>query len=410
MQLEAFLNVIVFLFITDQSFQPTLGAAEIDFNKLPSLDCVKIARKYLALTATMSHRDAVSELSLDIDYLEKCGLDFTIIGKDDEEISSRFNKFLKEHRFIDLGKRLSAAPHLGQEILNSFDLDRPAGLQPYVMQETFPKVYFDFLFSVKQGKELVRIPNFEKVSDMIGGFGPGRIIMIMGETGFGKTNFAMNLVVCASTSMRCLYFNMEMPIEDIIKRLAVLVSGKSFGELFRGEITLDEATKGLSVFGKNLKITNGRTVSAGSIEALMIKEKQSGLDLVVIDYDQKIDLSYSKNIPEWKLIQLAIQKIEDVAKDLNVCVLILVQANREGSISSSHRATFTAHTVLNFKKNDHVGGPQSANAIVVAEKNRHGRKDQACLLTYNQDNLRINEHYVIDYMRVDKLVKREKTI
>lgn len=411
MQLEGFLNVIVFLFLTDQSFQATVLAAEINFNALPDFECIKIVKKYLSLTATMSHREAVSELSSELDYLERCELDYAHIGKNDEEISDRFNKYLKQYRFFELGKRLQAAPHLGSDILNSFDLDRPAGLIPLLVSEALPKAYFDFLFSVKQGKELVRIPNFEKLSEMIGGFNPGRIIMLMGETGFGKTNFALNLIVCASTSMRCLYFNMEMPFDDIAKRLAVLVSGKSFGELFRGEITQDEATKGVAIYGKNLKITNGRSVSLQSIESLIQKEKQNGLDFVVIDYDQKIDLVYNRNIPEWKLLQLAAQKLEDIAKELSICVIMLVQVNRDGAISASHRATFTAHTVLNFKRNDYDGAfPQSANAIVSAEKNRHGRKDQACLLTYNQDNLRISEHYVVDYKKPDKLEKRERQI
>lgn len=44
MQLEGFLNVIVFLFLTDQSFQATVLAAEINFNALPDFECIKIVK------------------------------------------------------------------------------------------------------------------------------------------------------------------------------------------------------------------------------------------------------------------------------------------------------------------------------------------------------------------------------
>ena len=134
----------------------------------------------------------------------------------------------------------------------------------------------------------------------------------------------------------------------------------------------------------------------------MRREKATGLDILVIDYDQKIDLTYNRNIPEWKLLQLAVQRIEDLAKELSVCVILLTQVNRDGGVSASHRATFTAHTVLNFKGMDAVGHhPQSANAIVVAEKNRHGKKSQACLLSYNQETLGIREVGVIDYKKLE---------
>jgi hypothetical protein len=51
-----------------------------------------------------------------------------------------------------------------------------------------------------------------------------------------------------------------------------------------------------------------------------------------------------------------------------------------------------------------------ANALVSAEKNRHGKKDQACLLKYNSENLNITEIAVIDYKKQDSGARREKTI
>lgn len=407
MQLELFLNALIFLYLTDQQFQSTVNASGIDFYKLPEFQCVKIIKKYFSMLATSTHREVVFELSDDLSFLEMTGLDFTQVGVDDEEIYFRLQKNLREFRFLELSQKLAKSPALGQEILNAFDLDVINSSQPRSGSDFMPKQYMDFLEQQSRGVDLVRIPGFEMLSEMIGGFNPGRIIMLMGETGFGKTNFALNLTVGAAKKFKCLFINMEMPLEDITKRLAVLCSKKTFKNLYKGEISTKEATEHIISVGQNLKFTNGFMVSVQSIEALMKKQKNDGLDLVVIDYDQKIDLNYQKNIPEWKLLQLAIQRIEDVAKELSVCVIMLAQVNREGSISGSHRATFTAHTVLSFKRNDAPAPyPQSANALVAAEKNRHGKKDRACLLAYNQENLNITEVQVIDYKKPDGKAER----
>ncbi len=268
---------------------------------------------------------------------------------------------------------------------------------------------FFLLLKQKENKERVIIPGFEMLSKMIGGFNFGRVVMLLGETGFGKTNLAINLLIRAATRSKCLFINMEMPLEDITNRLVVLATQKSFKELYAGNITYDSAVYDLKSYGDNLKFTEGFSLTLQSIESLMRKEKTNGLDFVVIDYDQKIDLTISRNIPEWKTLQVAIQRIEDLSKELEVCVILLAQVNREGSVSSSHRATFTAHTILNFKGNDAQTVYKSGNALIAAEKNRHGKKDQACVVHYNDENLNITELGVIHYKKPDG-IKREKSV
>lgn len=400
MLLSSFLNSVAFVYLTDQDFQNTSAVVGIDWNNLPDFDSVKIVKKYLALRVEESHRQVVFQMSDDLRFLESTELDFKLVGTNEEMLAANFQKYFKEHRFSELGKALSKNPNLGEKILSEFDIEKINAHAGKTVLEFMPKTYFDFLHKQSQGLAKVIIKNFEQVSNMIGGFNFGRVILILGETGFGKTNFALNLALNASLGRRCLYVNMEMPLEDITNRLAVLNSQKSFKDLYDGKILLAEATAGIESFGNNLKFTTGFSASVQSIESLMRKEHKKGLHFVIIDYDQKIDLVYSKNVPEWKLLQIAIQRIEDVAKELEVCVILLAQLNREGSISSSHRATFTAHTILNFKRNDAADVfQQSVNAIVVAEKNRHGKKSQAVLLNYNDQNLKITEISTIDYKK-----------
>jgi RecA/RadA recombinase len=410
MQLNSFLNNVAYLYLIDQEFQKISDLAGIEWSKLPDFDCVRIVKKYLNLRANNPHRTSLSECSGDVGYLEKCKLDLQSIGGDEEEIGIKFQKYFKSHRFQELGEKLVAFPDQGEQLLRDFDVNTSSAVKTKTVTEFLPTEFETFLEKQKLGQERVVIPGFEMTSRMIGGFNPGRVIMILGETGFGKTNFAINLMVRASTRSKCLFVNMEMPLADITNRLVVLTTNKSFKSLYEGGIKHEEAVFDLKAYGDNLKFTEGYSLGVQTIESLMRKEKQSGLDFVVIDYDQKIDLVYSKNIPEWKLLQIAIQKLEDVAKELNVCVILLTQVNRDGQVSSSHRSTFTAHTILNFKSNDAASAlDHQANALVSAEKNRHGKKDQACLLKYNSENLNITEVGVVDYKKLDPGVKREKS-
>lgn len=411
MQLSKFLDVVAYLYLSDSSFQETSTLAGIEWNKLPEFESVQLVKKYLSLRANNTHQSAMLEIVGEIEYLEKSDLDFKSVGKSDEELSHQFKKYFKSYQYQNLANKLLKNPSMGEKILSEFDIDRVSAVNTKTVTDFLPENYKTFLENQKLGKERVIIPGFEMLSRMIGGFNYGRVIMLLGETGFGKTNLAINLLVRAATKFKCLFINMEMPLEDITTRLVVLTTDKSFKQLYSGDISFDAAVNDLKSYGDNLKFTEGFSLSLQSIESLMRKEAQSGLKFVVIDYDQKIDLVYSKSIPEWKLLQIAIQRIEDVAKELHVCVILLAQLNRDGAVSSSHRATFTAHTILNFKSKDiNTAFDARANALIAAEKNRHGKKDQACLVNYNNETLNVNEIAVIDYKKPDKGAIRAKTI
>jgi RecA/RadA recombinase len=399
---RSYLNNVAYLYLTDPDFQKISDLASINWSSLPEFDCVKIVRKYQVLRATQPHRSALSEISHDINFLERFNLDLKTVGHDEDAVAHNFKKKYKTHQYQLLAKRILENPDMAEKILSDFNINLPPAVAVKTVSEFLPDTYQNFLDRQKLGKEKNIIPGFEMLSHMIGGFNFGRLIMVLGETGFGKTNFALNLLVRAATKEKCLFINMEMPLEDITNRLVVLTSGKTFKDLYLGLIPHNDVTNDLRAYGHNLKFTNGFSLGLQSIEALIRKEKANGLSYVVIDYDQKIDLSYSKNIPEWKMLQIAVQRIEDLSKELEVCVILLAQVNREGSVSSSHRATFTAHTILNFKSNDaQTAFDKKANAMISAEKNRHGKKDQALLVGYNDSNLGISEIEVITYQKQD---------
>lgn len=388
MHLAQFLNSCAYLYLTEDGFQLTCELAGIDWNKLPEFDSVKIIRKYLLARGSQSHRDAVMEMRDDVRFLE-VSFDASDLGRDEHELSAQFKKFHAIYAYESLGAALTKNPERGRAILESFTTGPLEATKSFLVSDFAPILFGEFLEKAKTQEAKVLIDGFPLLSDMIGGFNPKRIMMVMGETGFGKTNLALNLAVRASLRSKCLYVNMEMSLEDMTKRLAVLVSRQSYRDLYAGNIEFETFRKSVAVFGDNLLMTSGSALTMGSIEALIRRESEQGLKFVFIDYDQKIDLPYLRNEPEWKSLQKAIIRLEDLSKELNVCIIMLAQINRDGQISASHRATFSAHTILDFK-NDETHGP-----IILAKKNRHGKKDQAVRVEYNQDDSSIHEIEVI---------------
>ncbi len=391
MQLEQFLNSCAYACLIDDEFQATCELAGINWQTLPPFDGVRAMQKYYLLRETHSHQEARFEVRDDARFLE-ISADTSQLGRDEFELSVQFKKIHAIYAYEALGQELIANPSHGKALIENFTTGDLKRISASSVLEFAPPLFEEFLEKAKKQEGKVLIPGFPMLSEMIGGFNPKRILMIMGETGFGKTNLALALAIRASLRSRCLYVNMEMSLDDMTKRLAVMVTRKSYHDLYRGHIEYEEFKKLVSVFGGNLVMTPGSSLSMGSIEALIRRESREGMKFAIIDYDQKIDLPLMKNEPEWRSLQKAIIKLEDLAKELDICIIVLMQQNRDGQISASHRATFAAHTILDFK-NDPMQGP-----IIHAKKNRHGKKDQAVRVEYGQDDSSIIEIEVVTHV------------
>lgn len=384
MHLAQFLNSCAYLCFVEDGFLATCELAGIDWQKLPEFESVKSVREFLFLLTKVSRHEALVEMR---DHVRRIELEAECadLGRNEHEIAAQFKKLYSQFKFVELGRQLMESPERGQRLLDDFTFQVGEPTRSYLVGDFAPMMYLDFLEKTKIKEARQAIDGFPILSETIGGFNKKRIIMIMGETGFGKTNLAMNLAVRAALRNKCLYVNMEMSLEDMTKRLAVLVTRQSYRDLYLGHIPFESFRDAVGIFGMSLMMTSGSALTMGSIEALIRKQAAAGLDFVFIDYDQKIDLPYMRGEPEWKSLQKAILKLEDLAKELNVCMIVLAQVNRDGDISASHRATFSAHTILDFR-NDETHGP-----VIAARKNRHGKKDQAVRVRYSEEDSSIQE-------------------
>lgn len=321
------------------------------------------------------------------------GADFAII--DDLEASpmaliQEFKKAVTDIKYKSLGEELRNNPSKAKGILEAFSDDLVFDQKIRRVDELILESAAEYDARTQAGNEEVLVFNWRKLSQMVGGFNPARLSIFMADSGFGKTNFAVNFGLNVAHETPVLYLNQEMDPYDIAKRMAVIALRRPYIDFRRNNLFKDAAHR---IGHKNLFLSDGRPLSIPQIRALInLYCREQNIKFCIIDYDQKIELN--SRLDEWKALQNAFTEIESIAKEKHIHIMILAQTNSEGGISGSRRSGFVASTVLRFFKDD-----QSGKTLIQAVKNRFGRANAALEIRYETETFTIEE---VDYYAYSK--------
>jgi replicative DNA helicase len=167
---------------------------------------------------------------------------------------------------------------------------------------------------------------------------------------------------------------MEMSKQDFAEKILLAKTKTDFYTLKHNPEVMNNAIGAVAaeVYNSKLIFTTGKSLSVEQVISVSRAESQDladgPLEFVVVDYDQKLDVRTNKETPEWKALQLAVESLEQLAKEINCHVMILAQQGREGEISGSRRSTFPASTVMKFYKDD------QDKVLIEVVKNRFGKR------------------------------------
>ena len=176
----------------------------------------------------------------------------------------------------------------------------------------------------------------------------GRLIVVAGRPGSGKSTWAMNLTLDVATkNCKVLYYTLEMSEKEVCDRmiscldyLGCMETKKhdplSYGHIIRQannkqqadrirEMQLEEIAKNL-IFAKTYDVTPDQIVSKIKTE----KRKNKDLGLVVIDYLTLLDLDSEKVSSENRALAVgkATRRLKTVALQTGVDILAVCQLNR----------------------------------------------------------------------------------
>ncbi len=302
---------------------------------------------------------------------------------DPKSIQAEYGKLLSREKAEQLSVFIAQAPDRAMDLISNYLNYKSSSVNIVSFDEAILTMAEVHEKQKLEGKQLVVFPNWRMLSESIGGFNPGRMGVMVADTGFGKTNLGIQLAIDASTEIPTLYFNMEMIEADFTQR-AVSSMESMKPKDFREAWNVDKAV--LKAKTRKLFYSTGKDLSLMEMQAACRAYKiKHNIGFIVVDYDQKIQLQGRDE--EWRELQRASVLLESIAKELNCYVLLLAQSNHDGGISGSKRSMFPASQVLMFEKNKE----DQSQVLIRASKNRFGIRNASVAVNYDPASATVRE-------------------
>jgi len=171
---------------------------------------------------------------------------------------------------------------------------------------------------------------FTALDNLITGWQPGDLIIVAGRPGMGKSILAKEFAEAAGVP--ALFFSLEMPRDQLIKRQLSSHSGVNYTSIRRADLTpndMDEIKKAVDRLAHvPISYSDKANMSIDEIAATCESvRKTTGLGMVVIDYLQLIRADGKLEHREREVSQIS-QRLKTMARDFNVPVICLAQLNR----------------------------------------------------------------------------------
>lgn len=237
---------------------------------------------------------------------------------------------------------------------------------------------------------------YTKLDEILGGLRNQEYILLGARPSIGKTalsiNIAENLLV---QNKSIAFFSFEMSKEQLVERL---IKGMSFVETgYKRKIKEDEWRKlqnsSSYLRGRNLFIDDDPNKTVSDMQSMCRKLKRTeGLDIVIIDYLQKVKSNHRGSSRE-QLEQVS-NDIKNMAKILDVPVLVVSSLSRANEardikvpVMSDLRETgqleFDADVIMFLHREyyyDRTKEDLKRDADIVIAKNRNGKTGRTKLL------------------------------
>jgi replicative DNA helicase len=191
---------------------------------------------------------------------------------------------------------------------------------------------------------------------LAGGLRSGELTLLGGPQGLGKTSLVLQMLQhTVSTGGVGVYFSYEHDAPTILQRLIALEAAERYGldapplkairqamEAHDGSGTLADrlaaigiadAVQAIAAYGDRLLVhrSTGTTTDVDKIRstALDVAERSGEPSLLVVDYLQKVAVKDHEG-DEMELVTLIVEGLKDLALELDVPVLAIVAADKEG--------------------------------------------------------------------------------
>ena len=170
---------------------------------------------------------------------------------------------------------------------------------------------------------------------------PGFLIIVAGRTGVGKTMFFENVAEHnAKQGRHVVFYHYELSHQIMLDRMMARYSSKPYTEIRAGIVdqAMLDAAEEIKVWQGNMDYVHCPSWSANRIRADLMKLNQLwGVDLVIVDYLQKMPLPSKGGLNEASLIGHVVERLKTTAEEMSIPMLVGSQVTRRYMQTETHK-------------------------------------------------------------------------
>jgi len=185
---------------------------------------------------------------------------------------------------------------------------------------------------INRGNTLEGLPTGWKYLDKyIGGWSKGNLVVIGARPGMGKTALGLNFCIEGCKFAKYLFVSIEMSDEELAKRQISYFSNIENYKIRNANMTskdIENISEMLYQNEHDFDVIDSKDNNVFSIISVCkLLKARKGLDVVVIDYLQKMDANEKDTRKNVATISTA---LKNFARETGVTVIALAQLNRDG--------------------------------------------------------------------------------
>ena len=246
------------------------------------------------------------------------------------ESSYKKNKLIQDIQEIDFNADLNDLQNKLDIINQESRISVKNQVKP--MSKVIGKVLDELQIRIDNDNHLEGLPTGWRYLDKyIGGWNKGNLVVIGARPGMGKTALGLNFCIEGSKYGKYLFVSIEMSDEELAKRQISYFSNIENYKIRNASITKKEI-EGISELlysqDSDFDVIDSKDNNVFNIISTckLVKAKK-GLDVVVVDYLQKLDANERDTRKNVSVISTA---LKNFARESGVTVIALAQLNRDG--------------------------------------------------------------------------------
>lgn len=295
-------------------------------NNNEQLSVVKLATEVEVTADELPEKDLFHEFDDSLDLLHK-----NYIRRNLKSVSKDIYNLAKK-KDLDIDEYL----HKSQEMIFKVTSELDKAETQYNLQEAMMSAYKSFCNRREGIKEDYISTGFPSMDHFFGGLKRTHLTVLGAETSVGKTAFATSVAKnIMKDGGKVAFISLEMEASEIAERLVTMksrVPAQDFREadkLSEGQQkAINHSWDYYTEMEENLWIDENRSANVDDITAVCRKlnKDADGLDLIIVDYLQMIDIVGDDNKAD--LIGKAVKDLRALALQLNVPIILLSQLKK----------------------------------------------------------------------------------